>query len=244
MRGTFFLAGTEIIVTTEGESWFQGDSLRTSWEVKADPTKHENFCFGLYTCDLRKLKKKDPKCLSPVEASNLGSLQSPGVHAKEFALSKASPISDGSTGLCLFVGPESDPASGGILQLDIKPWSPITEMLSLFENFERFKIKGLKNKKNSLSCTLIPPGSKELGNVEGLTLTIDRKEDDGLKLNFEFKIKKLTYEAGTVQTKAEKVSIKKELTKKELLSFGDAINQDFLLNFFKEVLSEIPRGAP
>lgn len=243
MRGTFFLEGTEIILTTQEESWGQGDKVHTTLEVKADPKAKAHFSYGLYLCDLRKLKKKDKSCLKEViEVHSFSDLSES--NTIEFNLSHHAPISDGATGLCLFVGNSEDPLSGGILQLNVIPWKPITELLSLFENFERFKIKSIKNKKDKLGVTLVPPGSKEYGNIEGLTLVLQRTEEDGIKFEFEFKIKKLAYEAGQVQAKSDKQKIKKELKKKDIFSFGDALNQDGLLNFFKEVLNETKKVLP
>jgi len=238
MRGTFFLKGTEMVLTTELESWYQGDSCETTLHLKGDTSNLDGFEYGLYVCDLKKLKKKDATCLEPVESKSLSELKPQEENKISFELDENAPISDGAKTLCLFVGDPKSPIDGGLLQMTVHPWKPVTEMLGLFENFERFKIKSLKNKKDKLTAVLVPPGSKEHGNIDGLTLLIQRTSQDGLKLEFQFKIKKLAYEAGQVQTKAEKKTIKKELAKKELLGFGDSLNQDFLLKFFKEVLQE------
>lgn len=239
MRGTFFLEGTEIILTTKEESWFQGDMVHTEIEIKGNPSEKGHYNFGLYLCDLKKLKKKDAGCLKEaIETHSFSDLKESNQF--NFKLSAKAPISDGATNLCLFVGDDKDPLKGGLLQLTVHPWKPLTELLSLFENFERFKVKSIKNKKDKLSITLIPPGSKELGNIEGLSLLVHRNPEDGLEFEFEFKIKKLTYDAGQVQAKTEKLKIKKSLGKKDIFSFGDALNQDGLLNFFREVLKETP----
>ncbi|MCR9206266.1 MAG: hypothetical protein NXH75_16920 [Halobacteriovoraceae bacterium] len=243
MRGTFFLEGTELILTTKKESWGQGDKIETTLEIKGDPQNQSHFTYGLYLCDLRKLKKKDKACLKEaVEVHSFSDLST--ANEIPFTLSPSAPISDGATGLCLYVGDPNEPLTGGILQLSVIPWKAITEILSLFENFLRFKVKSIKNKKDKLAVVLVPPGSKEYGNIDGLTLSLQRNQEDGIKFDFEFKIKKLAYEDGQVQSKTEKQTIKKELSKKDIFSFGDALNQDGIINFFKEVLSETKKVIP
>lgn len=242
MRGTFFLEGTELILKTQEESWCQGDIVNTSLEIKGEVIKREDFFFGLYLCDLKKLKKKEEGFLKEnIITHSLKELKANNEFS--FPLSIKAPITDTSLTPCLFVGNPKKISEGGLLQLQVKPWKPIQELLALIENFERFKIKTIKNKKDQISIALIPPASKEYGHIQSLTIVLNRTEED-LKFQFEFKIKKLGYEAGQVQSMIEKKVIKKSFPEKDLFFFGDSLNQDKILAFFKETLQETKRPVP
>lgn len=247
MRGTFFVQGVEITLNVEGERWHQGASLKTSATLKAhnEGVDLAGWSLCLVQADQRKVKKKDPKAFELIEEVSLSSVDSSGQGPLEhtFSLTNDCLISDGTWTLALLIGPNplENPYQASFLNLTVEPWKPVSSILELFENFQRFKLKSLKNKKgkkNHLEAKMIAPGSKELGAVEGLDLLIERL-DNGLGLNFGFKVKKLAYGAEGVKAKAEKISLKKELSGKDLLSFGDSLNQDQILKTFNEVIEEV-----
>jgi hypothetical protein len=248
MRGTFFVQGVEIVLNVEGEKWHQGETLKTSVSLKAhnDGVDLTGWSLCLVQADQRKVKKKDPKAFELIEEVSLAQVDSSGANSLEhtFNLSNDCLISDGTWTLALLIGPRplEAPYQASFLNLTVMPWRPVSSILELFENFQRFKLKSLKNKKNKLEAKMIAPGSKELGAVEGLDLLIERL-NDGLGLNFSFKVKKLAYGAEGVKAKAEKVSIKKELSGKNLLSFGDSLNQDQILKTFSEVIEEVKTNS-
>lgn len=244
MRGTFFVQGVEIVLNVEGEKWHQGESLKTTVTLKAhnDAVDLKGWSLCLVQADQRKVKKKDPKAFEIIEEVSLEGADKTGATGLDhsFSLKNDCLISDGTWTLALLIGPNpmENPYQASFLNLTVAPWAPVSSLLELFENFQRFKLKSLKNKKNKLEAKMIAPGSKELGAVEGLDLLFERL-DNGLALNFSFKVKKLAYGAEGVKAKAEKVTLKKELSGKDLLSFGDSLNQDHILKTFNEVIEEV-----
>jgi hypothetical protein len=246
MRGTFIVSGVEIVIEVAGEQWQQGQPVNVSGTMKSHGQIPDisSWSMRLIKADSRKVKKKDPKAFETLEEFQLSQadLSSPHHFEHTFHLKEDAPISDGTWTLALQIGPGDDPYSSGMLNLTVTPWFAIDAILETFENFKRFKKKSLKNKmskkKDRLEAKMLPPGSKELGGVEGLDLLIER-EESGLILDFNFKVKKLAYAAGGVEAKADKVSIKKELKGKDLLMFGDSLNQDKVLACFDEVLEQV-----
>lgn len=246
MRGTFIVSGVEIVLEVPGEQWQQGDDVTVEGSLKAHGTAPalDTWSLRLIKADSRKVKKKDVKAFEVLEEVPLkqADLSGPFSFNHTFNLKEDAPISDGTWTLALQVGPSDDPYACGMLNLTVVPWFAIDAILETFENFKRFKKKSLKNKmskkKDRLEAKMLPPGSKELGAVQGLDLLIER-EKSGLLLDFNFKVNKLAYGAGGVEAKGEKISIKKELKGKDLLMFGDSLNQDKVIACFDEVLEQV-----
>lgn len=244
MRGTFFVAGIEITVEVTGETWQQGQDVEVAaaFQAQGPATALENWSLRLVKSDSRKVKKKDPKAFETLEEIDLNTQSLPHQFKHTFYLKEDAPISDGTWTLALQVGPKNAPYSCGLLNLSVRPWFAIDALLETFENFKRFKKKSLKNKfnkkKDRLEAKLLPPGSKELGAVEGLDLLIAREQQD-LILDFNFKVKKLSYGGAGVEAKSDKISITKELRGRDLLMFGDSLNQDKIIALFDEVLESV-----
>ncbi|MCF8058426.1 MAG: hypothetical protein K9K67_03965 [Bacteriovoracaceae bacterium] len=242
MRGTFFVSGVEIVLDVLGETWQQGQDISVTGELKPHGENIDltGWSLKLVLADLRKVKKRDPKAFKLLQELSWSDLKldSAKEFEHQFIQSIDTSISDGTYTLALLAGPDTDLYSNGLLNLTITPWKPIELILELFENFQRFKVKSLKNKATKLEAKLTPPATRELGAVEGLDLLIEPIEN-GLGLNFTFNIKKLSYGTAGVEAKKHKIVLKKEFIGKDLFSFGDALNQDTILKAFEEIIEQV-----
>ena len=242
MRGTFFVSGVEIVLEIQGESWQQGEEILVSGEVKGHGKSIDlnDWSLRLIMADQRKVKKKDPKAFTLLQELSWKDIELKEDYSFEhkFVLIKNTAISDGTHTLALQAGPSSVPYDCGLLYLSIKPWKPIELILELFENFQRFKLKSLKNKLKKLEAKMSAPKTTELGAVDGLDLLIERIEG-GLGLHFTFNVKKLAYGPNGVEAKKAKIVLEKELIGKDLFSFGDTLNQENILKVFEDIIEQI-----
>lgn len=247
MRGTFFQKPFEYNIEIQGESWKQGDQLKGTCVFKnhsADSVDLSQFGLGIGFADHKKIKAKDPKALKVIQEIeiNAGQVNANSEQTIEFDLSleKNNPISENTKGVYFYVGPKENLFDGGILELPIQPIAILTDFLEIFKRFFRFEVKALKNKKDYIEAKMMAPGSKEMGAVEQLMLLL-KIEDDLIKLDYQFKIKKLAYDTGDVKAKSEKLSIKSEIPKNQYLAFGDSLNQEGIQQAITEVLDQVKR---
>jgi len=252
MRGTFFVKPCEIIIEIPGEEWSQGTAVSTIGSVNlhqdVPPGFFDHWAIALCSIDLRKSKKRDPLAFTIIEKVSWKDFNHSGTSSfnSTFNLTPDCLISDGTWTQGILAGPMGegdDLYNCGRLDLTIKPWEVVTNILTLFENFKRFKMKNLKNKGNKLVAKMIPPASTDLGGVDGLDLifTRNKKDPTTIELTFQFQIKRLGYEAGTgaVEAKKEKVEFKHILAKGDYFQFGDAINQDKILAILDETIESV-----
>ncbi|MCO4793751.1 MAG: hypothetical protein KC493_08570 [Bacteriovoracaceae bacterium] len=250
MKGTFFQKPLEYSIEIFGESWNQGDNVKGHLIVKNHgpeelPLNKSGVTLSL--TDAKKFKAKNAAGVSVLttEAFDEAKTVPAGGQEKldfEFNLASDCPITEKSSSLYINCGELSDPFSGGNLQLTIKPIATISNYLEVFENFFKFKVKTIKNKKGFIDIKMAAPDSKDFGSIEQLNLNIS-VQDTNLSIKYLFKIKKLAYEAGNVSAKSEKKEIEQTIGKRQHTAFGDSPNQDGIMKAISEVLDQIKSKA-
>lgn len=236
MKGTFFQKPLEYGLEIQGESWKQGDKVSGTLSVKdhggGDLSK---VGVSLAMVDMKKFKAKDPKgvqILTHIPNNGTESLD------WEFQLAADSPITEKANSLYILCGDQEKPFEGGHLQLQVDPVATLSNFLEIFENFFRFKVKGLKNKKGWVEAKMASPGSRELGAVEQLLLHMKMNGED-LELKYQFKVKKLAYAETGVEAKSVKMDFEQVLGPKQYKMFGDAPNQDGMMKAISEIIDQI-----
>lgn len=246
MKGTFFQKPLELVLNIDGESWKQGDPISGNLNVfnrGAESISLKDFGVRLSFGETKKIKVKDPNSFANYneqlfEGPTNISAGSEVSLSFNFPLAKNAPISEKYKSLYLLCGHIDNPFENGILELSILPCEVITNLFQVFENLLRFKVKALKNKQDCIEATMVVPTSKEYTGVQQLKVLIRMVEDD-LDIDFNFKLKKISFEGGIVSTKDKKLQVKKILTPKEYLIYGDAFNQDMVLKLLQEVIEEV-----
>lgn len=246
MRGTFFEKPLEYSIEISGESWNQGGKVNGTLTIKnhGDSAIELNGK-GVSLCltEAKKFKAKDPAGIKALNTKSWpeASSVSPGSQETlnfEFELAKDCPITEKASSLYINCGEFENPFTGGHMQLDVKPINVINNYLEIFENFFKFKVKAIKNKKGFLDVKLVAPDSKELGAVEQLNLNL-AVDGDELDIMYIFKLKKLAYDEGSVSAKSEKKNFEQRLTKRQHTAFGDSPNQDGIMKAINEILDQI-----
>jgi hypothetical protein len=241
MRGTFVADSCTFQIEIEGESWRQGDDISVRWNVTGAKPANQKIGLALALIDLRKIKKNDPKGIQLIEAIEYA--EDTFNYEYKFALDQNASISDGTWTVSIVCGDLNKPLELKRLDLTITAWERIEEIITLIENFKRFKMKTLKNKKSLLDAKFSVPTSKEYGAIEGLNIHFTRPagEQAPLSMDFLFKTKKLTYSGAGVETTKATIKIERKLIKKDYCAFGDSLNQEKLLGIFDEVFAEVSR---
>jgi hypothetical protein len=156
----------------------------------------------------------------------------------EFNLSETCAITDkaGSLYLGFFDKDEAFPA--GNIELVVAPKIIVKQILEIFENFLRFKVKEIKSGKGMVEVKLVPPTSRELSNVDGLVLSISEIEKN-LTLKYFFNFRILNIAGATMQSEKTTKEIEQTFSSKQYLIYGDSINQDFIIQSVQEVLNGV-----
>jgi hypothetical protein len=242
MKGSFFGKPLEWSVETVGESWQQGSSVKGTLKVKNHGTETvalKKSGVGLAHADIKKVHARTPGVLVPkVEASISETSIAPGAELTlAFALTLPAncPITDKKASFYLTYGQN---LSEGHLQLMVGPLALFGKVVGLLDTFHRFKLKEVKSSKSGVDYKLIPPSSKDLANLEGLTLNFSLK-DELLHLVFEFQLKKLDTTSVTPKINKETAKVVRGLGPKEYSLGRDMINQDQLLKMLEGVLGEV-----
>lgn len=252
MKGTFFVKPFELKADVSGEKWGQGDSVKgvlTVTNRHHESASLKDLGVVLANADAKKLAVKDPRAFDPFEkiffceSDTLPPGESKELHWS-FPLSSDFPLTQKSSTPCLVFGKIDQLEAGGVLQMQVGPIEIINKYIELFENFLRFKNKGMKSKKGHIEFKLQPPGSKEFSFIESLTLLVRLDEND-LDVNYHFIVSKMAFDAPGlgVSTKKEEIKINQRLAKNEYLIYGNAINQDVVLQRIKEVMVRAKGGG-
>lgn len=106
--------------------------------------------------------------------------------------------------------------------------------------FFRFKVKGVKSKKEAVEYKLMAPDTKDFGAITQLLLTL-RREGEDIHVLYQFKVKKLDYVQAGVQAVDKLIEIDQVLTPKDYKQFGDSPNQDKMKQFLGEALDSVKR---
>lgn len=247
MRGTFFQKPFEYSFDIQGEKWKQGESVQGICTLKnhgAEDVSLDNYVLGIAFADHKKVKAKDPKAFQFISQQSIEgqTVKQAGEETIDFTLTlkDSDPISENTKGMYFVCGPSENIFDGGLLEIPVEPVQIVSEFLELFKRFYRFELKALKNKKGFIEAKMLPPGSKDLGAVEQLMLLI-KLEDEVLKLKYQFKVKKLTYDTGDVKAASQKIDIESTLDKKQYSAFGGSLNQEGIQAAISEVLDQVKR---
>ncbi|WP_412469554.1 MULTISPECIES: hypothetical protein [unclassified Halobacteriovorax] len=235
MRGTFFLKPLELNLELAGESWPQGDQINGELTIKAhgeaDLSK-----IGIHLCEvnIKKFKAKDEAAFKVIETVKASGEQT----SFSFKLAENCLITEKATSLYVICGDIDTPFECGHLQLDILPNKNILSFIEIFENFLKFKFKPLKNKAGMIQAKITPPDIKDWTSIQTMNLGMSCI-DNILSLDFAFKVKKMSYEGGAVETKEVKINNKVEFKPKDYILFESTLNQDFITGELNKVLDEV-----
>ena len=246
MKGTIISKPLEYTIEALGEKWHQGDKLTGSLTIKNNGAEKVDLPFlkvAILEGNYKKVKAKNAKGWSSItevvvaEKLTLNSSEEKN-YPFEFQLAENSSITDKNGSLFLVYFDKEDEFPKGNIELVIEPKQLIKNVLQIFENFLRFKVKEIKSGKGSLEVKLVPPTSRELSNVDSLMLNISEIEKS-LTLHYHFDFRVLNLTGATMQSEKTKKDIENVFTAKEYLIYGDSVNQDFIVESVQKVLSEV-----
>lgn len=237
MRGTFFQKPLELKIEINGESWIQGDKISGELNIVDHSGQNDLSKCGVAFAiiDLKKFKDKKDGAVTVLD--KVINVNSPQVNFN-FSVAKNSQITEKNITPSLLVGNLDDLLSCSVMQLNIGVHKSISDYVNLIEMFYRFKLKGLKSKKGEIELTLTAPSSKDWSQVEKF-IVLASVSDEGISLKHQAVVKKISFENMQTTTKEVKVSFDAVVSKKEMYSFEESINQDLFKNIFEQMLDKI-----
>lgn len=242
MKGTFFNKPLEWNLETVGEFWHQGDVLKGTLSLKnhsSETISLENCGVSLAHGEIKKVQSRVDGALKIEQKFTFETeeiLPNQGVSLPfSFSIDANSPITDKKSSFYLGYGKQFLESQ---LQMRVEPRPLFTKVVGLLDTFLRFKLKETKYAKKGVEFKFIPPTSREMANVESMSV-IFSMEKENLCLYFEFQVKKIDASSVTTKISKENVSIQKVLTPKEYSLGKEMINQDLILKALDSALSEI-----
>jgi hypothetical protein len=242
MKGTLVNQLLEWNIEVFGETWEQGQKLKTQIKVKNLDRSPINLSFAGIGIAKADMKKVQARTIGAFEFHEKYQLPIKIIEPQEekffeytFVLSPNAQITDKKTSLYLCFGNNFEE---GHLQLKIIPQAIFTKITSLIETFHRFKIKEVKGNKTSVEYRFIPPSARETSHIESMIINMS-VEEERLKTIFNFKIKKLDPNSIKTSFKSENISKEILLNPNQYLLGKDLINQDLILQFLDTVLSQV-----
>jgi hypothetical protein len=242
MKGAFFNKPLEWSIEITGESWQQGQTLEGILTVKNHATEAVHLSeagVGLAFAEIKKVHARSTNAFKfeqriPFERQKLDAGQSQQLHFK-LVLPENSPVSDKKSSYFLTYGQSFQENH---LQLKVVPQEIFNKIIGLMDTFFRFKLKEYNSSKTGVEFKLLPPTAREMANIEALLLDFST-HDEVLKLTFNFQVKKLDTTGVINKINKETVSIPKELSPRQYSLGKGMINQEVLLKFIEEVISEV-----
>jgi len=238
MKSVFFEKPLEFTINISGESWKQGENISGTLSVKNHSTEVSNHDdYGVFLCvgDNKKIKKKDEKSFTILNETLFG-------ESKEltfsYDLDTNCPITEKSGGIYIVCGRRDELLLGQHLALQVSPSKVISSFIEVIENFLRFKVKSIKTKKGSLEATIAVPTTKDYSKIMQFKLGFSSNEGK-LILKYQFKIKSISFEGGFTSTKDSKQEFTQEFSPKDYLSYGDSLNQDFVIGKLNEIIDQV-----
>lgn len=245
MKGTHFQRPTELILNVHGEEWQQGDLIKGIFTVKNHGNEKlvlDNFGLTLAWGETKKVKAKDPKCFNNLYQKKFDKVTlAAGEEAElpwEYQTPEDCPLTDKKGTLYALYGHTDEVWQGGNLLLTVKLPKMTLDLLQLFENFLRFKVKEIKNKKSKTEIKFLVPISKEFASVEDLTMDLSYAKRS-FELEFVFKVKKLAYTQEGVNVKGDKLKLNLSLAGANLELAPGVIDHDKVLPQLKEVFETV-----
>jgi hypothetical protein len=242
MKGTFFNKPLEWNIETQGESWAQGATIQGILKIKNHGTESINLQdagVAIAYADIKKIHARSEGALKFDVKTSFTDAECAANDQKElnFSLTLPAncPISDKKSSYYIAYGRNF---SESHLQLKVEPKPLYAKIVGLMDTFQRFKVKEIKGAKKGVEYKLLPPSSRDLANLDSLSL-IFSLEGETLNMDFEFQVKKLDTSGITHKVNKETITIKKAATPKEYSLGKDMINQDQLLKILESVVAEV-----
>ncbi|MFZ4715736.1 MAG: hypothetical protein ACOYL6_18580 [Bacteriovoracaceae bacterium] len=242
MKAISILKPLEFSLETTGESWTQGSALKGLLIIKNQSESVQTLSDSLIAlayADIKKVHAKAQGCFKMAQTIEMKVNTINGHQTLEipfeFALDPNTSVSDKKASFHLLYGKMEAPFH---LQIPILPQPLYLEMLKLFENFFRFKIKEYKGTAKGVDYILTPPSSREFATVETLVLSFIT-EASGLKIDFTFNIKKIELVGTNTQVMKDTKLITKLLAPNEYMMGKTHLDQDKLLKIFEAILKEV-----
>jgi len=245
MKGTVFQENCQIDLNILGESWIPGQIIKGTLEIKnlgPGPIAIQNHGVGLGHGEFKKVQTSNKSALVPDKKTTFEANKMLGPGASEslewsFNLPETAPITDKAGSLFIMFGNLEDKQKGGHLQLTVSPRPLIKEFCQLIENFQRFKVKEWRQKKDRIQIKLVPPNSREFAGVESLIL-LTKEVEGSLHLDYEFGLKKIGYGQGEVAVQKQDLKLNFVLPLKQITFGKDMIDQDKILNHLNDVFGQ------
>lgn len=148
-------------------------------------------------------------------------------------------ITDKKSSLYLLCGHKESAQIVGNLQLEIKPVKIISDYLQIFTDMFRFKVKGYKNKKNTIEIEMTKPDMKEFTSIQQLKLLMKLNQQN-IEIKYCFKLKKMSFDKSN-PLKAEDVTLElpQTLTPANYKIYGEALNQAGITKCIDEILAQV-----
>ena len=247
MKGVKFIQPLEFNLEIKGENWRQGETIKgvlTLANHGNDTCLVENLKVLLVHGEFKKVKTKDISGWNELKSHELVKSENltQGNSCKkewEFVLEDDCNVTDNSGSLFILYGMGDNLEDYGNLQLHIDIKEELSQFLTIFENFFRFKAAQKKSKKEYVDIKFNPPaGSKKMSAVDALNCKM-RIKDQVMEINYSFKLTKLDLQDGVAKATKIKKEFKQTLSQKEYALFGGAPNQDKIIEKINEVITEV-----
>ncbi len=236
MKATAFNKPFELNLETNQERYAQGDEVRLTLIIKNTQSKSqalEDFIIGLAFGEHKKIQKSltNFNLLTShiIENQVIAGNEQIKINDIIFKLDENSSITDKNSSLFIVYGP-ANPLQHH-LELTITPHLYIEQYLNTFDTFFRFKLKGLKNAKQSFEATLSPASSREYASLEALKINFNY-QNENLLLKLCMDQNKLIPSSDGMGMSNKKVKAKSEIE----LKSNDYLFQKGMpnLDFFKQ----------
>jgi len=245
MKGSLFQKPLELSLDITGESWAQGDLIQGELSIKnhgKETVSLKDYGVFLAWGETKKVRAKQDKAFKLKQVrpfENSVEIQSGETKNLKWALQleKNCPITHKSGSLYLLFGKQVDLFECGLLQIDVGPQEIINQFLEIIEQFIRFKVKDKKTKGEFIEVKLVPPKSREFAGVDTLYLSV-KIHDQQLILNYLFNVKKLAATVAVMTLQKSKLEFTQTLDKKQYLQFGDAPNQEGIIQAVSSIINQ------
>ncbi len=222
LKGTSFQKPLELKLIVDGESWYQGDLIQGTFEVKnqgATEVTLSELGVLLAQGDLKKVteKKADAfKIISPHPIAATLKLEPQGETKAQwrFQLDPNCPVNDTRGSLYLLYGQGTTSTSLGQLQLTILPSKAIHKFIDTLQIEFRFVKKSIKFTKAGVEVKFAPPSAKGFGSIESLVIQFQNMPE-ALHVKYIFALKTIDMMTGTMQVVKTQREYEQELNSKD-----------------------------
>jgi len=249
MKGLFVAKPLLFNLEIPGDDFCQGDNLITTLTVtnsSAQALEPLPVTLDLCCADLKKLKARDAAALSVVQSSNGFKISALAAQSAEkfnftFSLDRNCVVSDKADSLCFQYGSGALPNGLTQLPVTVKPHRHIQNIITVFESPLQFIPRSYRTKNGWVEYKLKPPSSRELAQLEELTIAFSFAAD-ALKLRYDFKIKSFDTSTTKGSIKKTKSSFEQTISASEYLLTEHHLNISFLEGKISEALQSVASG--